>query len=221
MRNSLEHNESLFNATRCKFFFYTSPFEDLASKIEALGLKSFRIPSYDEMLQASPKPYEYTRTLEAAMEDIAFYTHTSGSTGPPRPIPHFHKTLCKLDKQRFVTAPQGRKPNIFNSEMMGEKDGDRYICGFPVFHMTGVYAGVHTLMDFRVQVRGPTDAPLTGRTVTEIMGEMEISAIYAPPTIFDDILKNHSTDFRLRAEKTKMAVFAGGGIRLLFNFENC
>jgi acyl-CoA synthetase (AMP-forming)/AMP-acid ligase II len=205
----MEHNESLFKATKCEVFFYTSPFESLALQIAQLGLQTLKIPSFEEMLQGESKPYSYTTTFEEGKEDIAFICHTSGSTGPPKPVPYAHKWLSILDKHRYIATPPGRRGNVFN-QGMGEKDGDRFLCDFPMFHLSGLTAGMECLFDYRTQIRGPASILFTGKMATDILGVMEIYAIYAPLMVFDDIVKNHAAQFSAVAKNTKMAVFAGG-----------
>jgi hypothetical protein len=110
MRNSLEQNDSLFEETVCKCFFYMSRFEELASNVEGAGPENIHDSFVRGMIEASPRPYKYKRIWEEVANDPIF-CHTSRSTGNPQPLKYINQFIGHLATHRYVQAPPGQTTN--------------------------------------------------------------------------------------------------------------
>lgn len=59
-------------------------------------LRPLEIPSFQELLDSNPAPFAYTYSFHEAKNNPIVVLHSSGSTGPLKPITMTHATFSVL-----------------------------------------------------------------------------------------------------------------------------
>lgn len=89
VRNSEEAQRSLLRNTKCTTFLHSA---ETKAQVKAfddpeLSLKSFEIPTLNELLDQDATSESYKGKISHDPNEIMIIIHTSGSTGLPKPIP--------------------------------------------------------------------------------------------------------------------------------------
>jgi len=191
IRNSVSGNVSLLKETKCTKFFcsteMTSKVDDLKKEV---GLESFTLPTFDEMLEERTGYYPYEVTFAEADTDPILICHTSGSTGSPKPIVLDHGYFGVYDNQRRLPIVEGRR-NLDYSIFNFDQDG-RFYSAFPPFHVAGV-VGMCTVPLFydATVVLPPPEKSSNGELACQIMHQVGASlrALFSPPTVIEQFLQ--------------------------------
>ena len=109
-RNSIAGHVHLLDKTNCHFFLKDSSV-NIDHILKERPMKSLDIPELQNLLQEKEVPvYPYDKTFDEARDEPALVLHSSGSTGPPKPIVLKHGSLCTIDANRLLPMPSGLVP---------------------------------------------------------------------------------------------------------------
>ncbi|KAI5919463.1 hypothetical protein F4810DRAFT_714545 [Camillea tinctor] len=95
-RNSAWMNASLLEQTKCFHFLYAPEVEALVNPLlnEKPGLRIHKVHPIDQFIQPGAEYYPFEKEYEDAKWDPILVLHSSGSTGPPKPIQMNHATFA-------------------------------------------------------------------------------------------------------------------------------
>ncbi|KAI9742808.1 MAG: hypothetical protein M1818_003537 [Claussenomyces sp. TS43310] len=177
-----------------------------ALKVADPELRILEIPDFGVLINTHVKPYPYTKTYEEAEHDRVCILHTSGSTGTPKPISYSNAFCATIDTQRFYPAVNGQRV----AGVMGYgKPGYKFYLSFPMFHLAGFAISLVSIFYGSIIVLGPTDVPPNGRVVSDVMRHTDVQALIAPPSIFEDVVKEYREEFVEYAKKLERILFGG------------
>jgi acyl-CoA synthetase (AMP-forming)/AMP-acid ligase II len=213
-RNAPINNVTLFQATDCRALFYAAGLaplaEDLAARIP--GLRIFPVSSLEEMIRSPVEHYPYTKTWEEAKDETAIIVHTSGSTGPPKPIGYSNAFLGCFDAHRLLPDVDGRA--TYTSSII--PNTVRY-AGLPIFHAGAVILGYTGIFGGHTLVLGPAEAPMDIQAALQMMQKVEASSIIMVPAMIETLCTVYQKEF-LSASKTLKFVYWAGGMLSPFQF---
>ena len=120
LRNSVQNHLHVFEATECQTVLRAS----VTNVDHILAQREMRcviVPELEELLSNAPVPnYPYQKAFEEVKSEPALVLHSSGSTGPPKPIVYTQGSLTTFDahhllpsepdcQHAFATIPTGSK----------------------------------------------------------------------------------------------------------------
>jgi acyl-coenzyme A synthetase/AMP-(fatty) acid ligase len=164
------------------------------------------MPELDYLLDDTihTDPYPYTKTFEQAKHHPCMVTHTSGSTGMPKPVTWTHWMLATTDAHRLVPDLDGR-PTIWNKIF---DSPERYYSGFPISHSAGVVTAlVDVLLNGCIVVLGPPGIP-TANVFEQVVEYGRVDAANLLPVTLEDIAIS-STSLALLSQ-LKFVAYTGG-----------
>lgn len=102
-------------------------------------MKTFEIPSFEALLQGSPKErYPYNKTWEQHRNEPLVCLHTSGTTGFPKPIVWRHTWASTYLESTYFSKPADLDTEVFNICHPAR----RTFAPVPPFHASGVIVQV-------------------------------------------------------------------------------
>lgn len=140
-KNSVDGSLSVLEAVDCNTWVKAQEAANspmVSQMLEKRAVKVLEMPSLEELLDAaSVDPYPYTKTFEEAANDPFCYLHTSGTTGPPKPIPWSHGLIGTMDAVRLLPPVEGDNGLLpWTSDW---KDGDSIYSSFPMSHVSHAF----------------------------------------------------------------------------------
>lgn len=186
-RNSEEGQLNLLRQTNCSKLLRAESIS-VQSLLDAQpSLKSFVVPSLDELLDETPVPhYPYTRDFLTGRSDIHVIFHTSGSTGLPKPIFSPEEAVCSVDVSSTIPDLNG-KPYSYTYLA---KTCRRFFCNLPLFHAAGFILGLHYPAYFdTVAVLGPPRRPLSASLLNDMILYGDVQGLYGPPATLEEATK--------------------------------
>lgn len=203
-RNSFEAQQSLFDNTNCSHLWYSASLEAVAqSWIGGRHMKTFIVPSQEEWLQATAKPFPYTKTYEQAEWDGALVLHTSGSTGLPKPIVIRHGTFGIIDESHAFEEHQG---TTYWTQYW-EKSGPMFL-PMPLFHAAGAYCMCFAILFNKPMILPIPDQPLTADLTVQCLAHSGADSVVLPPSICEEL--SHMEEGVRALAKLKIVSFGGG-----------
>ncbi|KAF8592220.1 acetyl-CoA synthetase-like protein [Ramaria rubella] len=154
-------------------------------KMQKLPIPDLQVPDLRDAL-----PW---RESSISFDDIAFYLHTSGSQGHPKPVPATHR--------QFVRGIKARAPRKYA--------GSCTYAPLPLFHGMGFYAftywpiGSGLIPTFVTQNR-----PLNGEDVVRQLPHVPGAIAFLAPALLDDIVD--AGDTKIASLTSAQRVFYGG-----------
>ena len=164
------------------------------------------MPELDYLLDDSihNEPYSYKKTFEQAKHDPCMVTHTSGSTGMPKPVVWSHWHLATTDAQRAVPDLDGR-PTVWGKVHDSSK---RCYSGLPIFQGDGIATClVEILFNGCIVVLGPPGIP-TASVFEQVMDYGRIDAANLLPITLEDIVTCPAALVKL--QRLKFVTYVGG-----------
>ncbi|TVY13347.1 Non-canonical non-ribosomal peptide synthetase FUB8 [Lachnellula arida] len=208
-RNSVANSVAVLESTKCNVIFYSA---EMASKVKTLKearpeIRTFEIPEMEVLTSTPAKAYPYTKTWEEAKNDRVLIMHTSGSTGTPKPIYQNNDYIGITDAARMIPEVPGH-PLTGPSSWGGP--GFKYYMGFPLFHLAGFACGLAALFFEGIIVLGPPSSPPNGRIVSDILSQVDLDVLCAPPSLLGDLVKEYPNEFLAQAKKLDLIMYGGG-----------
>lgn len=137
-KNNVEGALAVLNAAKCDLWIRphgqaTLPLVEAFTKQKPMRI--LELPSLEELLDAeTAEPFPFTKTFEEAVHEPFCITHTSGTTGVPKPISWTHGLIGSLDAVRLLPptdGDHGLKPWTDNWN-----EGDTIYSSFPMSHVS-------------------------------------------------------------------------------------
>lgn len=94
-----------------------------------------QLPGLEELLDAeTAEPFPFQKTFEEAVDEPFCITHTSGTTGIPKPISWTHGLIGTLDAVRLLPPTEGDHGLAPWTDNWNE--GDTIYSSFPMSHVS-------------------------------------------------------------------------------------
>ena len=152
------------------------------------GLTSLRLEALTRLLESQAPSIAYRPVLEEALRDPIIVLHSSGSTGPPKPVVMTHGSFAVWDNDRNFPTIAGRKTYDLTTWDFGGSF-KRIYDPFPPFHSAGFHSKIALpLFTESVPVYGPPSRPPNGALVVEIIERQKIRGCILPPSIAEQLL---------------------------------
>jgi acyl-coenzyme A synthetase/AMP-(fatty) acid ligase len=177
------------------------------------GLATFEIASSESLFDIHSKrkevvkPYPYKKTWEEAHADPFLILHTSGSTGPPKPITLNPGYIGALDSFRLIPDVNGHKtasPALLAGKVT-------YL-GVPNFHLGGLVFSIPSLFYDSTTLLGPVSKPASAEILAQLMRATKVQAIVGVPSLLENLVKDHGHDFKELCRDLELVLYTGGPI---------
>ena len=209
-RNTDEQNQVLLKRTECHVIFCSA---ELLTKLSSLqkGVPQLRLAALsaldDWLVSVTPQLDLSSITYEKAKWDPAVVLHSSGSTGPPKPITLPHGYFSIIDRE--LPPIRGRGTPGHRVYDFGP-DGGRYLSPFPPYHLAGIMSlcVYPCFAEYATVILPLPNVPPSGQQVYQILGDMTPRLLYAPPSIIESVAKLPEGMQRLR--KLDYITYTGG-----------
>lgn len=203
-------NVSLLEQTQCRHILYVSEVESLLRPLleHKADLQLHKIGALGDMIRPEAAHYPYEKDYEAVRWDPILILHSSGSTGPPKPIIMNHATFAVGDNDRNLPMVPGRVNQ--NWSLWDFPQQETYFSPFPAFHLAGFSSMV--LLPIYYQnaklVMPPPTRPPTGHLVSEIMDHFKLKSIFCPPIVAEQLVQE--AEGVEKCKNLKFLLYAGG-----------
>lgn len=173
-RNSPEFHTHLINKICCDKFVSSQPLGGWASSCTVI-----EPPALDELLDpAGAVRYPYNKTWEQAKNDEIIVVHSSGSTGPPKPIAWTNGWINAM--QHIL---QRKSVDFFQ-----QFHNDSRLLAMPQFHTAGLLLGpIFTILTEQPMTLFPSKSLLTAGTLTQFLQHYSMKTAFLPPSILEDM----------------------------------
>lgn len=140
-KNNVEGALAVLNAAKCDIWIRphgqaTLPLVEAFTKQKSMRI--LELPSLEELLDAeTTEPFPFLKTFKEAVHEPFCITHTSGTTGVPKPISWTHGLIGSLDAVRLLPptdGDHGLKPWTYNWN-----EGDTIYSSFPMSHVSNPF----------------------------------------------------------------------------------
>ena len=174
-------------------------------------MKTATVPKLEELLENTPaQMYPYTKNFEQARNDPCLVTHTTGSTGLPKPITWKLGILSTYEAGRSIPIVDGYIPT---TEVYQESKR-AYNC-MPLFYTSGLNTGITMSLLLGVTtVYGSAGAVPHAAFADEMHQLAGIDASIGPPAVYEELLHDPASLERLHNFRY---VLVCGGIFLLLS----
>lgn len=212
LRNPAWMNTSLLGETRCSHVLYGPEINVIVRALlkEAPDLRAHQVPSLTDLILPGPgaEPYPFNKEYETAKRDPILVLHSSGSTGPPKPIQMYHSTFAVGDNDRNLPSVPGRVNQ--NWALWDFPKKEPFFSAFPAFHLAGFSSMIMLPIYYpnATLVLAPSARPPTGHTVAEMMDFFALKAIFCPPIIAEQLVQEQ--DGIEKCKSLKFLLYAGG-----------
>ncbi|KAJ4394813.1 hypothetical protein N0V93_004033 [Gnomoniopsis smithogilvyi] len=209
-RNSPWMNASLLEQTQCRHFLYAPEVEAVVLPLREHrpDLHLHKIEALSDMIKPGTQHYVYEKDYDAVKWDPILVLHSSGSTGPPKPIVMNHATFAVGDNDRNLPTIPGRVNQ--NWSLWNFTQQETFFSPFPAFHLAGFSSMV--LLPIYYQnaklVMSPPTRPPTGHLVSEIMDQFKLKSIFCPPIVAEQLVQE--ADGIEKCKNLKFLLYAGG-----------
>ncbi|OAG09382.1 acetyl-CoA synthetase-like protein, partial [Paraphaeosphaeria sporulosa] len=206
-RNSVAGHTDLVKQTDCGIIMYTNGLS-CAGIIEASRMETLCMPELDYLFDDSvhTDPYPYTKTFEQAKHHPCMVTHTTNSTGMPKPVIWTHWLLATTDAQRLVPDFDGR-PTVWNKVF---DSSERCYSGVPICDSAGIVTAlVEVLLNGCTVVLGPPNNP-TANTFEQVVTYGRVDAASLLPRTLEEIASSQ-TGLALLS-RLKYVAYAAGSL---------
>jgi acyl-CoA synthetase (AMP-forming)/AMP-acid ligase II len=137
-KNNVEGALAVLNAAQCEV--WVKPWEQPTLPLvegftEQKPMVILELPGLEELLDAeNTVPFPFQKTFEEAVHEPFCITHTSGTTGTPKPISWTHGLIGTLDAVRLLPPTEGDHGlRPWNDNW---NEGDTIYSSFPMSHVS-------------------------------------------------------------------------------------
>lgn len=171
------------------------------------GIERWRVaPIWDIFCPDRVKHFPHKERYEILEDRVAVIIHSSGTTGPPKPICLTHGYLATLFYMHTLPVPEGRQ----TTQLFLRQQGNLRLMTGPLFYFTGLVC-ISECIFFRTPFLLAPDRPLTADLLSQIM------SLKNPPKwglIASFILEELSASEKGRAALSKLSAVNFGGAPL-------
>ena len=210
-RNSAWMNGSLLEQLQCVKVLVPCGTDAIRSKLpkETTGVSLVEVPSFGELMGHKPsKRYAFEKTWDEAKWDPVLVLHSSGSTGPPKPIVLNHGAFSSLDNERNLPPVPGRK--IQSTALFNFPDHGYYYASPLASHLSGFLSMIEIpiFSTTATVVLGPPGMTPTGKLLRALMNYYPLRGTFANPNIVEELLLE--PDGLAQAATFDFLLFMGG-----------
>lgn len=209
-RNSAWMNASLLQQTQCRHFLYAPEVETIVKPLleHQADLRVYKIGALSDMTKPDTPHYAYDKEYDASKWDPILILHSSGSTGPPKPIVMNHATFAVGDNDRNLPTIPGRVNQ--NWSLWDFAQQETFFSPFPAFHLAGFSSMVMLPIYYQNAklVMSPPTRPPTGHLVSEIMDQFELKSVFCPPVIAEQLVQESGAIEKCK--RLNFLLYAGG-----------
>ncbi|KAL9018038.1 MAG: hypothetical protein Q9185_004640 [Variospora sp. 1 TL-2023] len=172
------------------------------------------LPVIDELLDelldvASTVSFPYEKTFDEAIQDPFCLLHTSGSTGPPKPVPWSHGLIGTMDAVRLLPPTEGDDGLAPWTSLW--KEGDRIYSSFPMSHGAGIIMNILMPALFGLHcILGPAGVLPNLNLVESIVDHGEIDIWSMVPSLVDEL--GETPDVLAKFKSSKFICASGGPV---------
>lgn len=127
-------------------------------------------------------------------------------TGTPKPVPYSNFFLSVFDAHRFLPGKDGRP--ACGLHLYG--GASHFFTAFPFFHLAGLAGSMAPIWYDCTVVLPPAGLPATGKLVVDVMAAVGLETMFCPPSIIEDMVRDHLDEFIKSSGSLKAVVFGGG-----------
>lgn len=133
---AIDHNAALLQHLNCNKFIYSAEMKSKALELqsEMPGLVCNETISQAQWFRQNYEAFPCKKTFEECRWDPLVVLHSSGSTGPPKPIILNHGYFAVID--RALPPIQDREAPFHR--VYDFEDGGRFYSPSPMFHLSGI-----------------------------------------------------------------------------------
>ncbi|KAJ5642941.1 transferase family protein [Penicillium longicatenatum] len=178
--------------------------------LQRRSMTCLQLPLLDELLDADfTEDIPYTKTFEEAKNDPFCILHTSGSTGPPKPIPWSHGLIGTMDAVRLL-PPIGENADLvpWTSDW---HEGDKIYSSFPMSHGAGIIMDILMPALFNLHcVLGPVGVLPNLNLVERLALDAKIDIWSMVPSLVDEL--GETPEILAKLEPSKFICASGGPV---------
>ncbi|KAG9231151.1 hypothetical protein BJ875DRAFT_383602 [Amylocarpus encephaloides] len=204
-KNSAASNLKLFDDLSCTVLVTTAPEPPAMSKvINKEELRILIVPSVHELLTSPVEHFPYPRTFEEAAQDPLVVLHTSGTTGPPKPIIYTHDFAAACMQMMQLEPPEGFE------NVSRDYQGMRSFLLLPPFHASSMLAPLMEAIATQTTVIWPlaTAVPSAASAVEALRHNTADAAGFPPPIVIE--AANHPETLDFLSRNLKLLCYSGG-----------
>ncbi|TLD09427.1 uncharacterized protein PgNI_07116 [Pyricularia grisea] len=138
--NSTYFNQSVCDKTECGILLHSEGVESTIDPLlQARPMKAIQVPTLESLVdpEGDVERYPYSKEFSVGIDEPMFVTHTSGTTGLPKPVTMTQRSLVIASAWDKVPDLDGKPPV---EKLM--RNGRRCFMGFPLFQFSGVANGL-------------------------------------------------------------------------------
>ncbi|KAB2571209.1 Non-canonical non-ribosomal peptide synthetase FUB8 [Lasiodiplodia theobromae] len=206
-RNSVKAQLYLFDKTECKVLLRGPRAGSMVQDIlEARPkMRCVTVPEPGDWMRekGQVKRYPYDKSWEQGKDDPVIVLHSSGSTGPPKPIPIMNASMGTIDAHHLIKDVAGKR------DVLRTMEGTTMFNPMPNFHAAGVFWNFMSAIYFDIHVvYAPVGQPLKAELVEKALDQMKFDWMFLPPSIIEDLARDEHVLPKL--EKMRYIGFGGG-----------
>ena len=192
-RNSKEGHISLLETTGCETFLFSEEFNAQISEVAAnhhAPLDTQQVPAVSDLFHPTEKQLDRLETYASKTgndipdHETLMILHSSGSTGPPKPIPMKAGAFGVFDHIVDMPTPDGDRRNahdfMFGSNLV--------LTGLPMFHVYGIKILSRSIYHQKPLVLLPGWKPPSAESVLSAIRETKPTGLIGVPSILEDIV---------------------------------
>ncbi|KAI0169257.1 hypothetical protein GGR52DRAFT_581433 [Hypoxylon sp. FL1284] len=184
-RNAQSTSRSLMSQTASNKLLYAAEVSPIVSQLQEPSICAEAVPSFDEMINSNPKHYAFEKDFEEARFEPVVIFHSSGSTGPPKPITLTHGSFAALDNESTLPEIPGRRKNDCS---LYDFDGEgRFFTVFPYFHVRQL--NLYAIFKNGSPVLGPPNLAPDASLLRDITLSQKLRAMFVPPSLVEQALQ--------------------------------
>ncbi len=195
---------NLLEAYQCSKYLTPATQQVITTQVlERRDMKTFTVPELDAWFSPSTTKapvYPYNKTYAQARLEPFTCLHTSGSTGPPKPVIINHGTITGSDLFPELTRMNGRKLNS------AEFEGTRMLFGMPMFHSAVVMFLAYTIYHKIASVISPV-WPVTAAVADAVHASGHVDGSCFNPNVLIELSSNAA--YLENIKKLKYLTFGG------------
>ncbi|KAF2420725.1 acetyl-CoA synthetase-like protein [Tothia fuscella] len=189
-KNNTEGALAVLNAAKCDIWVKpheqaTLPLVESFTKQKPMMI--IELPSLEELLDAdTTEPFPFQKTFEEAVNEPFCITHTSGTTGVPKPISWTHGLIGSLDAVRLLPPTEGDQGLVPWTDNWNE--GDTIYSSFPMSHGAGMLMDIVVPAFFKLHcVLGPPGVLPNLGLLENLVDYANIDIWHMVPSLADEL----------------------------------
>ncbi|KAI9041415.1 uncharacterized protein KD926_006811 [Aspergillus affinis] len=193
VKNSTDVLAALLGGMECSVIFFSSSYKDhaqrLGKSLRAGNPALIEVPTFEKMFANYSGNFPYDTPYQAIEDQSAIIIHSSGTTGVPKPIFLTHGFLGTMDKQTYLSLPEGRHSAIPNRL---SRD-DLFLSTAPFFHLMGIFAQLMSIFNGTPFVYPPpTTTPLTVDALVQVIETAHPTVAVITPSLVEATCRSPS-----------------------------